>query len=113
MTFHIRGVLLLIMLVLAGCMPVKKAQGPSPDGSGMASQNAENMPSRDAAVKEGAPEACAPVDNVDPLDVLPEGEELPDADSLSAEEQKILDTQISFHIGLDTEENEDVQRYFH
>ncbi|SFK18108.1 membrane-bound lytic murein transglycosylase D [Desulfomicrobium apsheronum] len=113
LTFHIRGVLLLIMLILAGCMPVKKAQGPFPDGSGMASQNAENMPPRDAAVKEGAPEACGPVDDVDPLDVLPEGEELPDAESLSAEEQKILDTQISFHIGLDTEENEDVQRYFH
>lgn len=102
-----------MMLVLAGCMPVKKAQGPSEFGvSDTASQDGSDL-NRDATAADGAPEACGPVEDVDPLDVLQDGDDLPEAEALSAEEQKILDTQISFHIGLDTEENEDVQRYFH
>jgi len=115
LTFDIRGVLLLIMLVLAGCMPAKKAQGPSDLGApSAASRNAGTELTQDASVASGydAPEAYGPDEDVDPLDVLQDGDDLPEAESLSPEEQKILDTQISFHIGLDTEENADVQRYF-
>ena len=116
LTFDIRAVLLLIVLVLAGCMPAKKAQGPEVPGvSGVASQDAGQGLSQDASAGSGAksPEVCGPAEDVDPIDILQDREDIPDADSLSAEEQKILDTEISFHVGLDTEENEDVQRYFH
>lgn len=103
------------MLVLAGCMPAKKAQGPSdPAAPSVSSRNAGNELAPDASVASGygTPEACPPDEDVDPLDALQEGDDLPKEESLSAEEQKILDTQISFHVGLDTEENADVQRYF-
>jgi len=113
LTVHIRGVLLLVVLILAGCMPAKKAQGPAvPAVPGVASQDAGQGRAQDASVASGynTPEE---MEDVDPLDVLQDQEDIPDADSLTAEEQKILDTQISLHVGLDTEENADVQRYFH
>ena len=116
MTFDIRGVLLLFILVLAGCMPAKKVQAPSDLGTpSVASRNSGSELTQDVSVASGydTPEASGPDKDVDPLDVLPDGDDLPEAESLSAVEQKILDTQISFHIGLDTEENADVQRYFH
>lgn len=116
MTVYIRGVLLLIVLVLAGCMPAKKAQGPAVPGvPGVASQDAGQGRAQNASPASGyrPSDIADPVEDVDPLDVLTDREDIPDADSLSAEEQKILDTEISFHIGLDTEENADVQRYFH
>jgi membrane-bound lytic murein transglycosylase D len=115
LTVDIRAVLLLIVLVLAGCMPAKKAQGPEASVPGVASQEAGQGRTQDASAESGAQSAeiCGPVEDVDPLDILQDREDIPDADSLSAEEQKILDTEISFHVGLDTEENEDVQRYFH
>lgn len=104
------------MLVLAGCMPAKKAQGPAvPGAPGVASQDAGQGQAQDASPASGykTSDGGGPVEDVDPLDVLQDREDIPDADSLSAEEQKILDTEISFHVGLDTEENADVQRYFH
>lgn len=116
MTVHIRGVLLLIVLVLAGCMPAKKAQGPAVPGvPGVASQDAGQGSAHDAPGAAGyrTSDLDGPGDDVDPLDVLQDRDDIPDADALSAEEQKILDTEISLHIGLDTEENADVQRYFH
>jgi len=116
LTVYIRGVLLLIVLVLAGCMPAKKAQVPAvPGAPGVASQDAGQGQSQDASAAAGykVSDVYGPDEDVDPLDVLQDREDIPDADSLSAEEQKILDTEISFHIGLDTEENADVQRYFH
>jgi membrane-bound lytic murein transglycosylase D len=116
LTVYIRGVLLLIVLVLAGCMPAKKAQGPAVPGvPGVASQDAGQGRAQNASPASGyrTSDIAGPVEDVDPLDVLQDREDIPDADSLSAEEQKILDTEISLHIGLDTEENADVQRYFH
>jgi membrane-bound lytic murein transglycosylase D len=116
LTVYIRGVLLLIVLVLAGCMPAKKAQGPAVPGvPGVASQDAGQGRAQDASPVSGyrTSDVYGPAEDVDPLDVLQDREDIPDADSLSAEEQKILDTEISLHIGLDTEENADVQRYFH
>ncbi|MDO9583697.1 MAG: LysM peptidoglycan-binding domain-containing protein [Desulfomicrobium sp.] len=116
MTIYIRGVLLLIVLVLAGCMPAKKAQGPAVPGvPGVASQEAGQGRAQNASPASGyrTSDVYGPAEDVDPLDVLQDREDIPDADSLSAEEQKILDTEISLHIGLDTEENADVQRYFH
>lgn len=116
MTVYIRGVLLLIVLVLAGCMPAKKAQGPAVPGvPDVASQDAGQGRAQNASPTSGyrTSDVYGPAEDVDPLDVLQDREDIPDADSLSAEEQKILDTEISLHIGLDTEENADVQRYFH
>jgi len=116
LTVYIRGVLLLIVLVLAGCMPAKKAQGPAVPGvPGVASQDAGQGRAQNATPASGyrTSDIAGPVEDVDPLDVLTDREDIPEADSLSAEEQKILDTEISLHIGLDTEENADVQRYFH
>jgi len=117
LTVDIRAVLLLIVLVLAGCMPAKKVQGPGSDHAvqSVESQDAGEKRPQDASAATGntSPEVCGPVEEVDPLDVLQGREDIPEAESLSAEEQKILDTEISFHVGLDTEENADVQRYFH
>ncbi len=114
LTVDIRAVLLLIVLVLAGCMPAKKAQSPAvPAATGAASQDAGQTQDASAASGYTASDVYGPVEDDDPVDVLQDREDLPDADSLTAEEQKILDTETSFHVGLDTEENADVQRYFH
>jgi membrane-bound lytic murein transglycosylase D len=117
LTVDIRAVLLLIVLVLAGCMPAKKAQGPGSDHAvpSVESQDAGHERPQDVSAASGntPSEARGPAEDVDPLDVLQDREDIPDAEPLSAEEQKILDTQISFPVGLDTEENADVQRYFH
>jgi membrane-bound lytic murein transglycosylase D len=118
LTADIRVILLAVALVLAGCMPAKKAQGPAvavPGVSRVASTDAGRMQAPDAPGSFDAktPEAPDQDGDVDPLDVLQDREEIPEADALSPEEQKILDTEISFHVGLDTVENTDVQRYFH
>ncbi len=117
MTVDIRMVLLLAMLVLAGCMPAKKAPSPVADHGAPGVEMREGGPgdAHDASAGAGheSAEIHGPDEDVDPLDILQDREDIPDADSLSVEEQKILDTEISLHVGLDTEENEDVQRYFH
>lgn len=117
MTVDIRMVLLLAALVLAGCMPAKKAPGPVADHGAPGVEMQERGPgdARDASAGSGyeSAESYGPDEDVDPLDILQDREDIPDAQSLSVEEQKILDTEISLHVGLDTEENEDVQRYFH
>jgi len=118
LTVDIRVILLVAVLVLAGCLPAKKAQSPAvavPGQAGVASTDARRTQAPDApgAVDAKTPEAPDQAGDVDPLDVLQDREEIPEADVLSSEEQKILDTEISFHVGLDTVENTDVQRYFH
>lgn len=118
MTFDARVILLVVALFLAGCMPARKAQGPAaaePGRPGVASTDAGVARAQDAPGTAGAktPETSDRDEDVDPLDVLQDREELPEAEGLSAEEQKILDTDISFHVGLDIVENADVQRYFH
>jgi len=103
-----------MMLALAGCMPAKKAQGPASTGPGVPSVAGQDskVPGACTSGTETAETDTRDTD-VDPLDVLQDREELPEVQPLSAEEQKILDTDLSIHIGLDTEENADVQRYFH
>lgn len=107
MRVDIRLVVLVGMLALAGCMPVKKA--PAPGEAAQAPAQAEGSLNA-SALSDDADEDL----NLGDEGVFsPEQEEARAADPLSSEEQKILDTDISFHIGLDTVENEDVQRYFH
>lgn len=119
MTVDIRVILLVVVLVLAGCMPAKKAQGPSmaEPAVPVTRQDAERgqTPGASDTSCANTAETAIQDEDVDPLDVLQDREELPEAEAeaLSAEEQKILDTETSFHVGLDTEENADVQRYFH
>lgn len=112
MQAHIRIILLAMMLALAGCMPAKKA--PTPGESYKAPASTESA--------DASHESSALDDDDDAMEELrleddgvfsPEQEKARVADPLSSKEQKILDTDISFHIGLDTDENEDVQRYFH
>ncbi len=115
MTVDIRVILLVVLLALAGCMPAKQAQGPAPDGPGAytAGRDIGSAPDASAASDETTAEASVQDPDIDPVDVLPGQEEIPQGDALSAEERKILDTELSFPVGLDTEENADVQRYFH
>lgn len=113
LTVDIRILLLVAMIMVAGCMPAKHAGGPSPVEP-MATQDAgvTQMPET-AVTGETTPEDATQAEDVDQVDVLQEREDVPEADTLSTEEQKILDSELSFHVGLNTDENADVQRYFH
>lgn len=118
MTVDIRVILLVFLLALAGCMPAKKVQGPAaaePAVPAVASQDAGEVQGPEACPPSGGENQEASLQNGgdEEFDVLPDREEIPEADALTTEEQKILDTELSFHVGLDTEENADVQRYFH
>ena len=114
MTADIRVILLIVLLAVAGCMPAKQAQSPVSVGPGAeATRDVGEGPDASAASDENTLEASAPDEDVDAVDVLQGREDLPDGDGLSAEEQIILDTELSFPVGLDTDDNADVQRYFH
>ena len=113
MTVDIRVILLVVLLALAGCMPAKQAQTPNGQGTETTGRSIGEGPDASAATDEATTEAYAPNQDVDPVDILQGREDIPEGDALSDEERKILDTELSFHVGLDTEENEDVQRYFH
>lgn len=108
MTVPIRVILLVAVLLVAGCMPAKKAQGPSVEPS------APQVAKQEAGLKSGsATTEAAQDDDIDPVDVVESGEQIPEAESLSDAEQKILDTETSIHVGLDTGDTAEVQRYFH
>lgn len=108
LTVAIRVALLVVLLLAGGCMPAKKAQGPSvePAMPGTAEQGSG---ATSGAMTRGEPHD----EDVDPVDVVCAEEQIPEAEALSEAEQKILDTDFSIHIGLDTEDNAEVQRYFH
>lgn len=115
MTADLRVILLVAMLVLAGCMPAKQAQGPASAEPGAPSVSSRDDGDSQASASSStqASENSSQTDDIDPLDTVQGRENLPEFGILTAEEQKILDTEISFHVGLDTKENADVQRYFH
>lgn len=115
LTVDIRVILLVALLALAGCMPAKRAQSPASDGPGVtaAGRDIGDASEASAGSDETTTEACAPGEDVDPVDILQGREDIPEGDALSDEERRILDTELSFPVGLDTDENEDVQRYFH
>lgn len=113
MTFHIRVFLLVVLLAMAGCMPAKNARGPvsaEPGVPAAASRDAGNATGEPGVCGNDGGEMSAQEEGLEPLDGK---ENLPEADGLSAEERKILDTELPFHAGLDTQGNADVQRYFH
>ena len=113
MTFHIRVFLLVVLLAMAGCMPAKNARGPvtaEPGVPAVANRDAGNATDASGACGNGGTEMSAQEDGLEPLDAR---EDLSEAEGLSPEERKILDTELPFHAGLDTQGNVDVQRYFH
>ncbi len=114
MTVDLRALVLVAVLVLAGCMPAKKAQGPvqAVPNVGVATQDSGPAGVPSSTTAPGT-EVASQDEDIDPTDVLQGRENLPEAEALSAEEKRILDMDISFPVGLDTDENEDVQRYFH
>lgn len=104
MQAHIRIIILTVLLALAGCMPAKNAPTP---GDSYKARTSTGSTEFGESSDDG-------MEVLRPDDVFSsEQEKARMADPLSAKEQKILDTDISLHIGLDTDENEDVQRYFH
>ena len=113
MTFHIRVFLLVVLLAMAGCMPAKNARGPVPAEPGVpavAERDAANATVASGACGNDGDEVAAREEGLEPIEA---GENLPEADALSADERKILDSDLPFHAGLDTQGNTDVQRYFH
>lgn len=101
MTGLLRIILLLVVLVVAGCS-AKKAPGPD-----------QVEPSLPQSTTQEAGDTTGNQATDDSYEPLPENEALSDASPLTRDEQDVLDTDISFPVGLDTEENKDVQRYFH
>lgn len=100
MTRAICGGLLAVVLIMVGCSPVTKIS---------------SQPGSPGALNGGVWTPLEEADSSDiqnPDEMLDGQDESPDTASLSREEQNILDTALSMHIGLDTEENTDVQRYF-
>ncbi len=113
MTFHIRVFLLVVLLAMAGCMPAKNARGPvstEPGVPAVTDRDAGNATEASCAPVNDGAEVSAQEEGLEPLDA---SDTLPEADGLSADERKILDTELPFHAGLDTQGNADVQRYFH
>ncbi len=103
MLVDIRTVLFAVIFMVVGCMPAKHASGPI----------AAVPMAQEGQLGLGNEEYSTSTEDIDPLDILPEQESLSNADPLSPDEQHILDTELSFHVGLNTDENADVQRYFH
>lgn len=107
----VRIALLAAMLVLVGCMPAKHAAGPGT--TAMTKQDALMSDRASGLCNQHLSSPSFSSEDTDPVDILPEREPLADSGPLSPEDQDILDTEISFPVGLNTEENADVQRYFH
>jgi membrane-bound lytic murein transglycosylase D len=112
LTIDIRVILLVILLAVAGCMPAKQAQRPA--SAGPDAQMANGRIENDTPVDSDAPslEAVAQGEDVDPVDMLPDREDIPESADASADEGDVLDPQYSFPVGLDTDEHAEVQRYF-
>lgn len=115
MTVDIRVILLVVLLALAGCMPAKQAQSPASVGPGadVTAQDAGEAADACSPPGNATQETSAPDDDVDSVDVLQGREDIPEGSELSAEEQSILKSQLSFPVALDTDDNAEVQRYFH
>ncbi|GAB6113660.1 LysM peptidoglycan-binding domain-containing protein [Desulfomicrobium salsuginis] len=115
MTVDIRVILLAVLLALAGCMPAKQAQNPASVGPGVDVTAQDAGEGADASADSGnaTQEASAQDEDSEYVDVLQGREDLPADSVLSAEEKSILDAQMSFPVALDTDDNAEVQRYFH
>ncbi len=115
MTVDIRVILLAVLLALAGCMPAKQAQNPASVGPGVDVTAQDAGEAEDASPDSGnaTQEVSAQDEDVDYVDVLQGREDIPAGSELSAEEKSILDAQMSFPVALDTDDNAEVQRYFH
>ncbi len=105
LTGQFRIILLLVVLLVAGCS-AKKAPGPE-----QAVPSVPQKTTQDAG--ETAGDQTATVEDADSYEPVPEEEDLSEAGPFTPEERTVLDSDISFPVGLDTEENKDVQRYFH
>jgi membrane-bound lytic murein transglycosylase D len=115
LTVDIRVILLVVLLALAGCMPAKQAQSPASVGPGadVTVQDAGEAGDASSVSGNATEETAAQDEDVDPVDVLQGGEDIPAGSELSAEEKNILNSQASFPVALDTDDNTEVQRYFH
>ena len=112
MTIDIRVILLVVLLAVAGCMPAKRVQSPAAAGPGVETADGQ-VGNEDPTVSEGIPsEDVARDDEVDPVDMLPEREEVPLSAEAPADDPGALDSSYSFPVGLDTDEHAEVQRYF-
>ncbi len=105
MTGLFRTLLLFVVLIAVGCS-AKKAPGPE-----QATPSVPQQTTQDAG--ETAGDQTATVEDADSYEPVPEEEDLSEAGPFTPEERTVLDSDISFPVGLDTEENQDVQRYFH
>lgn len=115
LTVDIRVILLAVLLALAGCMPAKQAQGPASVGPGADVTVQEDAKGPDASASAGnaTEEASVEDEDVEHVDVLQGREDIPAGSELSAEEKSILSSPMSFPLALDTDDNAEVQRYFH
>lgn len=104
MTGLFRTLLLLVVLIAAGCS-AKNALGPE-----QASPSLPRETTRDAG--EIAGDQATEVDT-EAYEPTPELEDVTEVGPLSSEERTVLDSDISFPVDLDTVENQDVQRFFH
>ncbi|GAB1410859.1 LysM peptidoglycan-binding domain-containing protein [Desulfovibrionales bacterium] len=104
MTANLRIMLALALLVIAGCS-VKNT-----------SELSHSSPQAPPGVEEAAtqnPPLHPENEFDDEADLLPDQDDLSSPAQLSPNERKILDTELSFAVGPDITQNEDVQRYFH
>lgn len=115
LTIDIRVLLLVMLLAVAGCMPAKRAQAPAPVNPGATGTEMTDGQSGDGeqVVSEDFPSGSVAGEEAgDPVDMLPEREELPENAELSSDDRSVLDSPYCFPVGLDTDEHADVQRYF-
>lgn len=104
MTVHLRILLALVLLMAAGCA-VKNA----PELSHSSPQAPPGMEDANSQY----PQLHTENEFKDEADLLPDQDDLSSTSQLSPDERKILDTELSFAVGPDITQNEDVQRYFH
>lgn len=107
MTGKISILFLFAILVMAGCS-AKNTPHPAksfPENPSVATEDA-------GAANQDLGQEPAADDDSETVETAPLPEELPETAVLTPEEQRILEADTSLHVGLDTKENKDVQRYF-